>query len=91
LNLLVIALNGGYIPASAEALRHAGLQDVAAMLEQGLHHGNTVLMGAKTRLNFLGDWLALPAQVPLSTAFSIGDLVLGLGVIIFLALRMTRP
>ena len=91
LNLLVIMLNGGYMPASVKALRYAGLDQVAAVLEQGLHHGNTVLMSAQTKLNFLGDWLALPKGIPLTTAFSIGDLALGLGVILFLARRMVRP
>ncbi len=91
LNLLVVAFNGGYMPASAAALRYAGLEKVATTLERGLHHGNTVLMTAKTKLNFLGDWLALPAGVPLANAFSVGDLILALGVILLLARRMARP
>jgi hypothetical protein len=88
LNLLVIAANGGYMPASADALRRAGLEGVAAALEQGLHHGNTVLMSPQTKLNFLGDLLYLPAIIPLANAFSVGDLLLALGVILLLALRM---
>ncbi len=90
LNLVAIAANGGYMPASAEALRRAGLPAAAAALEAGLTRGNTVLMGAGTRLNFLGDFLYLPAGVPLSSAFSVGDAALGIGVALFLARRMVR-
>ena len=90
LNLIVIAANGGYMPASATALTRAGLPEVAAALEEGLRQANTVLMGEGTRLNFLGDLLYLPAGVPLASAFSIGDVVLGLGLALFLARRMVR-
>lgn len=91
LNFLAIAANGGYMPASAEALRKAGLESVAQALEAGTRQGNTVLMTSQTRLNFLGDWLYLPAWVPLSSAFSLGDVILGLGAAAFLARRMVRP
>ncbi len=90
LNLLVISANGGYMPASATALRRAGLEGVAATLEQGLHHGNTVLMSPQTRLNFLGDLLYLPASIPLANAFSVGDLLLALGIVLLLAIEMPR-
>ncbi len=90
LNLIVIAANGGYMPASAMALNRAGLPEVATALEEGLRQGNTVLMGEGTRLNFLGDFLYLPAGVPLASAFSIGDVVLGLGVAVLLARRMVK-
>lgn len=91
LNLAVIAANGGYMPASAEALRRAGFSSVAQALEAGTRQGNTVLMSAKTRLNFLGDWLFLPAWVPLSSAFSLGDVLLGIGAAAFLTRRLVRP
>jgi len=90
LNFVVIAANGGYMPASAEALRRAGMEDIAAILEQGLYHGNTVLMSPETRLNLLGDWLYLPAVVPLANAFSIGDLFLALGIVLLLAIKMAK-
>ncbi len=90
LNFLVIVANGGFMPASAEALRRAGLASVAQGLEEGTRSGNTVLMGPKTRLNFLGDWLYLPAWFPLSSAFSVGDVILGLGAALLLARRMVR-
>ncbi len=91
LNFLVIVANGGYMPASAEALRKAGLESIAQALEAGTRQGNTVLMCAQTRLNFLGDWLFFPAWLPLSSAFSLGDAFLGLGAAVFLVRRMVRP
>ncbi len=91
LNLLAISSNGGYMPASARALRCAGLERVAGILEQGLHHGNVVLMSSQTKLNFLGDFFCVPAAVPLANAFSVGDLLLALGIIIFLGRRMVQP
>lgn len=89
-NFLAVVANGGYMPASAEALRRAGLESVAQALEAGSRLGNTVLMTEDTRLNFLGDWLYLPAWMPLSSAFSLGDALLGLGAATFLARRMVR-
>jgi len=79
------------MPASVEALRQAGMENVAQALEEGRHLGNTILMGVGTRLNFLGDWLFLPAWFPLSSAFSLGDVVLGVGAALFLSRRMVRP
>ncbi|MGB9862167.1 MAG: DUF5317 domain-containing protein [Candidatus Bipolaricaulaceae bacterium] len=91
LNFLAIVANGGYMPASAEALRKAGLESVAQGLAEGTRSGNTVLMGPKTHLNFLGDWLYLPAWFPLSSAFSVGDVILGFGAALLLARRMVHP
>lgn len=41
----------------------------------------TVLMSDDTSLKFLGDWLFVPPWVPLSNAFSLGDLMLMIGII----------
>jgi hypothetical protein len=90
-NFLAILVNGGYMPASAEALRQAGMGTVAQALEEGRRLGNTILMGAATRLNFLGDWLFLPSWFPLSSAFSPGDVILGIGAALLLSRRMVRP
>jgi len=90
LNLIAIAANGGYMPASVTALRRAGLGEVAAALETGLRHANTVLMSERTRLNFLGDFLYMPGWVPLASAFSVGDVVLGVGLAVLLARRMVK-
>lgn len=72
-NGLAISLNGGTLPASAEALRRAGI-------DQRAHEftNSGVLDGA--RLGFLGDVFAIPAGWPLSNVFSIGDVWIVLGV-----------
>jgi hypothetical protein len=80
LNLCAIAANGGRMPASATALAAAGYVDVAEKLTSGGTHGNVLLMSETTRLNGLGDWLYLPSWVPFSTAFSVGDVLILIGI-----------
>jgi hypothetical protein len=90
-NFLVIAVNGGHMPASAEALRAAGrTATVERLLTEGVS-GNVILMSEQTKLNFLGDILWLPSWVPLANAFSVGDLLLGLGVVWLLGKGRMRP
>ena len=88
LNLVVIVANGGYMPSSVTALEHAGAHEVAAHLIQDGVYGNVVLMTDTTRLNVLGDLLYFPVKIPLVTAFSIGDLLLALGLIWLVAWGM---
>ena len=90
LNLLVIAVNGGYMPSSPTALARAGSEGVAARLLQDGVYGNVILMSEGTRFNFLGDLLYLPRWVPFATAFSLGDLIVALGLIWLIAWGM-RP
>ncbi len=89
-NLLVVALNGGRMPAAPAALRQAGLEGVAEQLVAHGQAGNLVLCTEETRLGFLGDILALPSWVPLASAFSVGDLLLGLGLVLSIAVGMRR-
>lgn len=90
LNLLVITVNAGYMPSSPTALARAGSDKVAARLLQEGVYGNVILMSEKTRLNFLGDLLYLPRWVPFATAFSVGDLVVALGLIWLIVWGMGR-
>ncbi len=90
LNILVICVNGGYMPSSATALSRSGAAGVASALEAQGIYGNVRLMGQETRLNLLGDFLYLPRWVPLATAFSIGDLVMALGVAWLVAWGMKK-
>jgi len=83
-NFLVIFANGGYMPATEAALRGAGLDKVADQVVAGSASGNIILMSEKTKLNFLGDIMYMPSWVPLANTFSVGDLLLGLGIILFL-------
>lgn len=78
LNLLGIAVNGGTLPASLSALRAAGLETA-----RGSNYVNSGFVEG-ARLPFLGDVFAIPRWLPLSNVFSIGDVVIGVGIFIAL-------
>ncbi|MCK5584681.1 DUF5317 domain-containing protein [Candidatus Bipolaricaulota bacterium] len=80
-NFAVLIANGGFMPASTNALQKAGLLDLADQLMQDGVYANLILMSSNTRLNFLGDILYLPKWIPFSAAFSIGDLLILLALI----------
>lgn len=79
LNFVAIAANSGRMPASVTALERAGYTGTSELLASGGVHGNILMMGDASRLDVLGDWLYLPAWVPFATAFSLGDVVIMLG------------
>jgi hypothetical protein len=73
LNLLAISVNGGVMPASPSALAGAGL----GVDEPGFQNSTAL---ADPRLAFLGDVFYLPASWPLSNVFSVGDVLIALGI-----------
>lgn len=88
-NVTAILANGGRMPASVTALTRAGAAETVDHLTQTGSVGNVLLMSESTRLNFLGDWLYLPAGIPGATAFSLGDLVLLAGIAWIIVWGMT--
>lgn len=78
LNALAIAANDGTMPASASALRTAGISG------DGVHFANsTTVIGP--RLALLGDVFALPRSLgAFANVFSVGDVVLTIGAVWFL-------
>lgn len=94
LNLVTISANGGYMPTFLERLRTAGLTSAAAQLErcaasqETCTYANNVLTREGTPLWFLGDVFTVPAWVPLANVFSVGDLLLALGLIAYLQAKM---
>jgi hypothetical protein len=72
-NGITIALNGGTLPASRDALATAGIH-----LKPGEFLNSGVL--PHPRLGFLGDVFAIPEGFPLANVFSIGDVLIVLGV-----------
>lgn len=83
LNGVVIAANGGFMPASRAALEFAGL---AVTSEP---HNNSAVADGGAHLLFLGDVMAVPDGLPLvANVFSIGDLLIVLGVATLLATAM---
>jgi len=88
LNLVVITVNGGFMPASPAALARSGASAAAAhLLEDGVY-GNVVRMSDKTSWNGLGDLLYLPRGMPFATAFSVGDLLVACGIVWLIAWGM---
>jgi Family of unknown function (DUF5317) len=73
LNLLAIAVNGGIMPASPAALAGAGLD------RAGPGFQNSAALD-DPRLALLGDVFYIPAAWPLSNVFSVGDVLIALGV-----------
>jgi hypothetical protein len=81
-NLTAITVNGGFMPADAGALA------VAGFVGPGDHTNSVVL--ADPVLRALTDIYALPAWVPLANVFSVGDVLIGIGVVAVIALAMAR-
>jgi hypothetical protein len=82
LNLAAIVANGGYMPADPGALAFSGTE---------VHEGytNSALVPSPA-LQPLTDVYALPAWVPLANVFSVGDVLIGVGVVIVLVVGMRR-
>ena len=80
LNLLAILANGGSMPADPNAL---------AALGQGLPPGfsNSVVV-ATPALWPLTDIFAMPSWMPLANVFSIGDVLIAVGIAIAIAVAM---
>ncbi len=83
-NGVTIALNGGTLPASAAALRTAGVE-----VDPGFANSAVV---ADPVLPWLGDVFAVPAAVPLANVFSVGDVLIVAGAwwLLWVATRPTR-
>lgn len=81
-NLAAIVANGGVMPASPGA--------VAALdMEDGAGFSNSVVM-TDPALGPLTDIFALPAWLPFANVFSVGDVLIGVGVAVVIALGMHR-
>ncbi len=79
-NLLAIAANGGVMPASPEAVAALGLGATEGF-------SNSVVM-TDPALRPLTDIFALPTWLPAANVFSIGDVLIGVGVAVAIATGM---
>lgn len=86
LNLLVIVANGGQMPA--DPLAFAALNGLPVVPVD--FFSNSELAAPDTFLPFLGDIFFLPRPLPFANVFSIGDLLIGLGAVVFLVRSMHR-
>lgn len=82
LNLAAIVANGGYMPVSDAAV---------AALGKTLHAGysNSVMLG-HPHLAPLTDIFAMPAWLPFPNIFSVGDVLIGVGLAWAIAVSMRR-
>jgi hypothetical protein len=82
-NLAAIIANGGYMPASIEAMQSLGKPP-----KSGYSNSSFVPDPA---LPWLTDIFALPPWLPFSNVFSVGDILIGLGVVIVITTAMRTP
>ena len=82
-NLAAILANGGVMPADPAALALAGLDD-----RPGFSNSAVI---ADPALRPLTDVFAIPASIPLANVFSVGDVLIAVGVAIAIAWGMRRP
>jgi Family of unknown function (DUF5317) len=80
-NLVAIAVNRGAMPADPAALTAAGLVGTA--------HTNSVVL-ADPALRPLTDIFAVPAGIPFANVFSLGDVLIGLGIAVVIVAAMRR-
>jgi Family of unknown function (DUF5317) len=81
-NLAAILANGGYMPAGAAALAAQG-----RIL--GTEYSNSAAV-ARPNLEPLTDIFAMPRWMPGHNIFSVGDMLIGLGVIVIIVAAMRR-
>lgn len=82
LNVIVMLANHGRMPVDIEAATILSPEDVPALLAG--EYGKHIALSDNTHLNFLGDIFFLQAPYPRPIIVSLGDLVLSIGVIIFI-------
>ncbi len=81
-NFLVIAVNGGTMPVSMEAVAKIGMTEVPS----GIHS----VLTAGTRLWFLADIIPVTFRFPRPTIISVGDILIVVGMFIFIQRLMMR-
>jgi hypothetical protein len=79
-NLAAVVANGGIMPTTEAAMATAGLDPL-----DGFSNSAVV---ADPALAPLTDIYALPAWVPLANVFSVGDVLIGLGIVVVIASGM---
>ena len=81
-NLVAIMANGGYMPADPEALLALG------KIAPTIYSNSSVV--ANPNLAALTDIFALPPWLPFANVFSVGDVIIGVGVAFVIAAAMRR-
>lgn len=82
-NLVAVVANGGYMPVDPDAARAAGQLPTTG-------YPNTVEL-ANAHLKPLTDMIVVPPPLPFANVYSVGDLLIVLGVAIAVAWTLQRP
>jgi hypothetical protein len=81
-NLLVMMANGGHMPITYEAVVAAGYGRLASPDATGMlifGSKDILLPAEQTRLGFLSDIFVIPPPFPITSVFSVGDVLIALG------------
>ena len=95
-NLLVVLANGGLMPITPETLVRINPGSALDQWPVGFHYGyskDVILPRADTVLWLLSDILVMPPPFIWPTAFSLGDLLIAIGIVVLLQgpLSLPRP
>jgi hypothetical protein len=82
-NLAAVIANGGYMPATLAALTAAG------KAAPEVYSNSSVV--PDPALWVLTDIFALPTWLPLANVFSVGDVLIGVGIAMTIVIAMRRP
>ena len=82
-NLAAIIANGGYMPADPGAMAALGAAEPTTYSNSAVVHDPALWP--------LTDIFAMPVWMPWSNVFSIGDVIIVVGVIVVIATAMRRP
>jgi hypothetical protein len=81
-NMAAILANGGFMPAAPGALASLGKAAPVA-------YSNSAVV-TRPALELLTDRFALPGWLPFANVFSVGDVVLGIGIVMLIGISMHR-
>jgi len=84
LNVITIIANKGYMPQDINKLYVVGEKTKAELILQYGHFYNATLMSKNTHLNIFGDRIIIPFLKSLSAVYSIGDVIIIIGICIFI-------
>lgn len=88
LNLVVIVVNGGWMPISPETVYQLVPEAPTSAIQLGNRLGigkDLILTVDETRFQFLSDRFLLPSYLPWRVAYSIGDIFISIGAFLLLS------
>jgi len=86
-NFVVFFMNGMKIPVAADALNLAGMNNTINSIENGQYKLYEIIASG-TDYSLLGKVIAIDQVLPISGVFSIGDVLITLGLFVFIESHM---